>query len=137
LPSRLSAPNAEPKLSAEAAARANPMTMFQGSMVLLGLGLLAIVVIGFIKGDKVRPDDAPERFPGGGPGGDFQIDPLSTSSYATRPETGQYWPPSRSGPKRSPTVMSKRGTSGRFPLTAVRFQGELPGRESSRRGNHG
>jgi hypothetical protein len=47
------------------------MTMFQGLMVLLGIGLLAIVVVGFIKGDKVAPDNSPERFPGGGPGGDF------------------------------------------------------------------
>jgi hypothetical protein len=40
-------------------------------MVLLGIGLLGIIVVGFIKGDKVAPDDAPERYPGGGPGGDF------------------------------------------------------------------
>jgi hypothetical protein len=47
------------------------MTLFQGFMVLLGIGLLAIVVVGFLKGDKVTPDNFPERFPGWGPGGDF------------------------------------------------------------------
>lgn len=47
------------------------MTAFQGLMVLGGLALLTIVVVGFVKGDSVAPDDAPERFPGGGPGGDF------------------------------------------------------------------
>jgi hypothetical protein len=47
------------------------MTVFQGLMLLAGLGWLAIVVVGFVKGDKVTPDDTPERFPGGGPGGDF------------------------------------------------------------------
>ena len=47
------------------------MKVFQGLMLLAGLGLLAIVVVGFVKGDKVTPDDTPERFPGGGPGGDF------------------------------------------------------------------
>jgi hypothetical protein len=47
------------------------MTAFQGLMLLGGLGLLVIVVVGSIKGDKVTPDDTPERFPGGGPGGDF------------------------------------------------------------------
>jgi hypothetical protein len=44
------------------------MTLFQGFMVLLVSG---IIVVGFIKGDKVAPDDSPERYPGRGPGGDF------------------------------------------------------------------
>ena len=47
------------------------MTVFQVLMLLGGLGLLAIIIVGFVKGDKVAPDDTPERFPGGGPGGDF------------------------------------------------------------------
>jgi len=47
------------------------MTLFQGFVVLSGMGLLGIIVVGFIKGDKVAPDDSPERYPGGGPGGDF------------------------------------------------------------------
>jgi hypothetical protein len=47
------------------------MTLFQGLMVLGGIALLIIIVIGFVKGDSVKPDDTPERFPGGGPGGDF------------------------------------------------------------------
>ena len=47
------------------------MTLFQGLMVLGGIALLTIIFLGFVKGDSVKPDDTPERFPGGGPGGDF------------------------------------------------------------------
>lgn len=47
------------------------MTLFQGFMVVLGTGLLSIIVVGFIKGDKVAPDGSSERYPGGGPGADF------------------------------------------------------------------
>lgn len=47
------------------------MTLFQGLVVLGGLALLTIIIVGFVKGDSVKPHDAPERFPGGGPGGDF------------------------------------------------------------------
>jgi hypothetical protein len=42
------------------------MTVFQGVMVLGGLGLLTIIIVGFVKGDSVAPDDGPEKFPGGG-----------------------------------------------------------------------
>lgn len=36
-----------------------------------GLALIAFIVFAFWQGLKVKPDDRPERFPGGGPGGDF------------------------------------------------------------------
>jgi hypothetical protein len=35
------------------------MTAFRGLMVLGGLALLTIVVVSFVKGDSVAPDDAP------------------------------------------------------------------------------
>jgi hypothetical protein len=47
------------------------MTLFQGLMVLGGIALLTIIFVGFVKGESVKPDDTPEKFPGGGPGGDF------------------------------------------------------------------
>ncbi|UPJ68929.1 hypothetical protein [Bradyrhizobium sp. 191] len=47
------------------------MTLFQGLVVLGGIALLAIIFVGFVKGDSVKPDDTPERFSGGSPGGDF------------------------------------------------------------------
>ncbi|WP_262049051.1 MULTISPECIES: hypothetical protein [Bradyrhizobium] len=40
-------------------------------MVLGEIALLTIIVVGFVQGDSIKPDDTPEKFPGGGPGGDF------------------------------------------------------------------
>lgn len=47
------------------------MTLFQALLVLGGIALLTIIVVGLVKGDSVKPDGTPERFTGGGPGGDF------------------------------------------------------------------
>ncbi|WP_377829080.1 hypothetical protein ACFKHW_02625 [Bradyrhizobium lupini] len=47
------------------------MTISQVLLVLGGIALLTIIVVGFVKGDSVKHDDTTERFPGGGPGGDF------------------------------------------------------------------